>query len=85
MLNSRYLFHDPDRNKAHQIFERDLYKDKTGEQLPWLTNKLFLQKYRMKRSSFWCVVDLIKDHPVLNLDQPGKKKWAPVPHQLLVW
>ena len=85
VLNSRYLFRGPYRNKAHQIFERDLYEDETGEQLPWLTDEEFLQKYRMKRSSFWRVVDLIKDHPVFNPARPGKKKQAPVSHQLLVW
>ena len=84
-LNKRYIDRRPYRSGKEQgIFQRDLYEDETGEQLPWLTDDEFLQKYRMSRESFWQLVDLIKND-VVFANEHSKKKQAPVPHQLLVF
>jgi hypothetical protein len=65
------------------VFNRVLEDDdSTGSNQPWLTNEEFLQNFRMQRGSFVQLVDLIKDHEVFQ--QKGKKKQAPVAHQLLV-
>jgi hypothetical protein len=53
----------------------DLNKDS-----PWLNEAEFKDKYRMTRSSFWLIVDLIKDHEVF---ESKKKQQAPVEHQLM--
>lgn len=53
--------------------------DDEDEKPPWLTEEEFQQKYRINRTSFWKIVELIKDHQVFN------PKQAPVPHQLLVF
>jgi len=57
--------------------------DEEASRLPWLTDDEFLSKYRMSRDSFYRVHDLIKDHPVFL--SKGKKKQAPVLHQLMVF
>ena len=82
--NQRYIFFPKYRkgNNLH-IFARDLYEDPTGEQLPWLTDEEFREKYRMGRDSFWMLVDLIKAHPVFESN--NRKKQAPVPHQVMVF
>ena len=86
VLSRRYLLpRGSYRGYCHRIFERDLYEDETGEQLPWLHCDEFLQKYRVKRGSFWRIVDLIKTHPVFNPERPTNKKQAPVAHQLMVF
>jgi hypothetical protein len=64
------------------VFERDLreeaYPDGTP---PWLTEDEFLQKYRMHRQSFYRLLSLIENHPAFVSN--GRKKQAPVKHQLL--
>jgi hypothetical protein len=60
------------------LFEEDLYEGTSC----WLNEAEFKDKYRMTRSSFWLIVDLIQDHPIF---QSGyKRKQAPVEHQLMV-
>ena len=54
------------------------------EQLLWLTQEEFLQKYWCFQFSFWRLVEKIKDHPVFNPTNPCGRKHAPVQHQLLV-
>jgi hypothetical protein len=62
---------------ASNVFAEDLREDS-----PWLNEAEFKDKYRMTRSSFWLIVDLIKDHHVFQ--RVGKKrKQAPVEHQLM--
>ncbi len=63
------------RGAASAIFTEDLDLE-SG----WLNDAEFKDKYRMTRSSFWLIVDLIKDHAVF------RSKWrrqAPVEHQLM--
>jgi hypothetical protein len=50
---------------------------------PWLTDEEFLQKYRMHRDSFKMIVSLINNHPAFQ--SRGRKKQAPVEHQLMVF
>ena len=46
--NNRYIWRPKYRHgNSNQIFERDLYEDPTGNQLPWLTDEEFREKYRM--------------------------------------
>jgi hypothetical protein len=66
---------------ASAIFEEDLREREDAEEHePWLNDAEFKDKYRLTRSSFWLIVDLIKDHPVF---QSKFRKQAPVEHQLL--
>ena len=63
------------RGAVSAIFTEDLDLE-SG----WLNDAEFKDKYRMTRSSFWLIVDLIKDHAVF------RSKWrrqAPVKHQLM--
>ena len=60
---------------ASAVFLEDLNEDS-----PWLNDAEFKDKYRMTRSSFWLIVDLIKEHKVF---QSKKKQQAPVEHQLM--
>jgi hypothetical protein len=61
---------------ASAVFLEDLNEDSS-----WLNDAEFKDKYRMTRSSFWLIVELIKDHPVF---QSKRKKQAPVEHQLMI-
>ena len=70
---------------SFDIFERDLSSNETGEQLPWLSEDEFLQKYRMHRSSFQQLLTLIQDHPVFECKNQLKRQQAPVAHQLLLF
>ena len=88
VCNSRYIDRQPYRKgMSEDIFRRDLYDDETGDQLPWLTDEEFLQKYRCHRSSLHKLVSLIKDHPVFHPpnERTPCKKQAPVVHQLMVF
>eukprot|EP00978_Attheya_sp_CCMP212_P013581 scaffold34094_cov42-Attheya_sp.AAC.3 len=81
----RYLWRNKyRRGKSEAIFHRDLNINQTEEQLPWLNDDEFLEKYRMHRSSFWELVDRIKDHSIFQKKAKQKKMQAPVAHQLLV-
>ncbi|KAG7339863.1 DDE superfamily endonuclease [Nitzschia inconspicua] len=55
-----------------------------AENLPWLTDEEFLQKYRMSRQSFDRVLKEIEQHPVFQSTSNGRKQ-APVSHQLMVF
>lgn len=69
---------------AHNIFQRDLQREDNPDGTPpWLTDDEFVQKYRMNRDSFEAIVELIRDHPAFQTR--GKKKQAPVEHQLLLF
>ena len=50
--------------------------------MPWLTDAEFLQKYRVSRSGFRYILDLIKDHAVFD---SKTKRMAPASHQLMVF
>ena len=67
LMNRRYLYRDKYR-KGNTCFEQDLNvrMDAKGSP-PWLTDIEFKQKYRVERSSFYRLVDLIKDHDVSAL------------------
>jgi hypothetical protein len=57
--------------------------DDKEELQPWLNEEEFIQKYRMTRSSFNVLLNLIKDNPVFHTGK--KKKQAPVAYQLMTW
>ena len=74
---SRYSTRGKYRNgDASTIFEEDLKEDP-----PWLNDAEFKDKYRMTRSSFRLLVDLIKDHRVFK--GGPRRQQAPVEHQLM--
>ena len=92
--NRRYL-HRHSRNrkgKSKVIFKEDLQEKPAEEEdssssgseekQPWLNDDEFLQKYRMSRSSFNRLVELIKDDPIFH---SKTKPQAPVSSQLMVW
>ena len=65
----RYLHRGPYRSGDHAThrFELDLEEGGNDEtSIPWLKAEEFLEKYRMSRSSFWDLVDLIKDDEVFK-------------------
>ena len=77
------------KSPANERFRTDLNADKkiqddnsSKSEMPWLTNDEFLQKYRVSRSSFQYIYDLIRDHPVFN---SKTKRMTPTAHQLMVW
>ena len=57
------------------IFQEDLDLKSS-----WLNEAEFKDKSRMTRSSFWLIVELIKDHRVFH---SNKRRQAPVEHQLM--
>jgi hypothetical protein len=63
------------KNDAWAIFLEDLDL-KSG----WLNEAEFKDKYRMTCSSFWLIVDLMKDHTVF---QSKWRRQAPVEHHLM--
>lgn len=82
----RYLFDRKPYRKGNSklIFERDLQEDDGPDGTPpWLTDEEFLHKYRMHRDSFKMIVSLINNHPAFQ--SKGRKKQAPVAHQLMVF
>jgi hypothetical protein len=83
-LNSRYSYRNFYRKGySKTVFERVLEEeDDDAGTTPWLTENEFLQNFRMQRSSFAHLVELIKDHDVFKGDI--NRKQAPVEHQLLV-
>jgi hypothetical protein len=64
----RYVFRDHHRNgiRQYNIFDRDLVEEVVDDVPPWLNAVEFLEKYRLHRSSFWSLLDLIKDHPIFG-------------------
>jgi DDE superfamily endonuclease len=91
--SSRYLFRERKYRKGSldERFGTDLLDqiqhpsdtDDTEGVQPWLNESEFIQKYRMSRSSFDYLLNLIKDHPVFHTGK--KKKQAPVEFQLMTW
>jgi DDE superfamily endonuclease len=96
--SSRYLHRSGKYRKspAEERFATDLNhtnkkqeEDKDGdlnssseEDLPWLNDEEFLQKFRMSRKSFEIILNMIKDHPIF---ESKTKKMAPPEHQLMVF
>jgi hypothetical protein len=83
-LNTRYSYRNSYRKSiSAMVFERVLEEnDVNGGSTPWFTETEFLQHFRMHRSSFVHLVELIKEHDVFKTG--SKRKQAPVEHQLLV-
>jgi hypothetical protein len=83
-VNSRYSYRNSYRKSySAMVFERVLEEeDDDGGTTPWFTENEFLQHFRMHRSSFAHLVELIKDNDVFKGDI--NRKQAPVEHQLLV-
>jgi hypothetical protein len=70
------------KSLGKDIFERDLREERNPDGTPpWLSDEEFLEKYRHHRESFQKLVEMIRHHPVFQ--QKGKRKQAPVEHQLL--
>jgi hypothetical protein len=99
-FSRRYLFRKSKYRKGDDRFKIDLENNDVEEdpnddggddieeeaiQLPWLTDEEFLQKYRMTRSRFDIIVDLIKDNQVFKSNEIRGRKQAPVAHQLMVF
>jgi hypothetical protein len=82
---NRYSFRNSYRKGYSNIaFLRALDEDDSSSNgIPWFTEEEFLQHFRMHRSSFWQLVGHIKDHEIFATPK-GKRKQAPVEHQLLV-
>ena len=78
-LRSRY------RKRSDEAFADNLEcsdNEESGKQ-SFLSDDEFLQKYRMSRSSFHTLVELIEDHPVFEQGKRGPPQ-APPAHQLMV-
>jgi len=67
------------KGKGKDIMDRDLEEDTSEEGLPpWLTDEDFLQKYRVRRESFYKLLAKIEDHPVFKApDSRGRKQASP--------
>ena len=93
-VNRQRYLHRYSRNrkgKSRLIFKEDLQEKPAEEEesssgseekQPWLNDSEFLQKYRMSRSGFHRLVELIKDHPIFS---SKFRQQAPVAYQLMVW
>ena len=82
----RYLQQGPHRSttRADSRFLDDLEDDDNEEETAaWLNDKEFLKKYRMTRSQFHKLLQVIKDDDVFQSDGRGRPQ-RPVAHQLLV-
>jgi hypothetical protein len=67
-----------DRFKTDMNVDSIANDDSSGSsEMPWLLDDEFLQKYRMTRSSFRYVLDLIKDNSIFY---NKRKQQAPVSH-----
>jgi hypothetical protein len=92
LCKSRYLCHQKKyRDRRHSTFERDLgghdgesSGSSSGEGTQFLSEEEFMQAYRMKRDSFYKLVEMIKGHPVF-LSQVSRCPQAPAAHHLLVF
>ena len=71
------------RKARTYLFEADL-KDEGGDddEVPWLTERELLQKYRMSRTSFHAIYDLIKDHSVFAEKTNNGRGQASVKYQV---
>jgi DDE superfamily endonuclease len=74
---------EEEEKEEEETEEAAMETDATEEVQPWLNDEEFLQKYRVSRRSFQCLLDRIKDHPVFHTGK--KKKQAPVAYQLMTW
>jgi len=96
----RYLFRNQNYRKSpYDRFKEDLDGNEDSDddaedkailneaaKLPWLTDEEFLQKYRMSRKSFNCVLNEIKSHSVFKkLEGKSCRPQTPVPNQLMVF
>jgi hypothetical protein len=81
LINSDHVV-DTEENESNHGIEDDSHE---YEQLPWLTDDEFIQKYRTTRKSFNLILDEIKDHSVFEKKDNQKKSQAPVAHQLMVF
>jgi hypothetical protein len=84
--SQRYVFRNLHRaGYSKWTFNNDLKEEGSDDddEVAWLSEEEFLQKYRMHRVSFWKLVSLIKDHRVFHPTN-AKKPQAPPEHQLLV-
>jgi hypothetical protein len=82
----RYFRRRQYRRRTLCVFERDLrgiIHPLVGDELPWLNENEFIQKYRMSPGSFLAMLDLIKDHEVFSSPDGGRPQ-APAAHQLMV-
>ena len=50
----------------------------------WLSDEEFLNEFRVSRSSFWILSDMIRDNPVFSSGRLSGRKQAPCELQLLV-
>jgi hypothetical protein len=74
-----------DLNDTNKKQEEDMNGDlnsSSDEDLPWLNDEEFLQKFRMLRKSFGIILNMIKDHPIF---ESKTKKMVPPEHQLMVF
>ena len=62
--------------------EEDGNSSSVESEMPWLTDDEFLQKYRVTRSSFQYILDMISDHAVFY---SKNKRMAPTAYQLMVF
>ena len=71
--SKRYIFRRSRyRKRSDEAFTDDLEcsdNEESGKQ-SFLSDDEFLQKYRMSRSSFHTLVELIEDHPVISTKIP---------------
>jgi DDE superfamily endonuclease len=84
---NKYLGPRKKYRKEPTTFETDLIESPTSSnddnqthiQRAWLNDHEFLQKYRMKRESFYIIYNLIKNHPVFATSQKmGRKQSNPM-------
>jgi hypothetical protein len=84
--SKRYIFRRSRyRKRSDEAFTDDLESsdNEESQKQSFLSDDEFLQKYRMSRSSFHTLVELIEDHPVFKQGKRGPPQ-APPAHQLMV-
>ena len=84
LLSKRYSFRGSYRKARYSRFVDDLETNENNNgAAPWLTDKEFLQKYRMSHESFLKIVDLIKDNDIFKQKARGRKQVS-IQYQLMV-
>jgi hypothetical protein len=81
--NERFITDlDEQGKKKEEQVNADGDCSSSDEELPWLNDEEFLQKFRMSRKSFGVILGKIKDHPVF---ESKTKTMAPPEYQLMVF
>jgi len=85
LSQQRYFLPRVPRQRPFNKYELDLNPlPAHAERFPWLNHDEFQAAYRMTRSAFRRLLNMIKDHPVFQVSKRGTKQ-QPVKNQLLTF